>query len=993
MSVNSAINQSYLAEVEALSQLLRRFLQRREGAPTQERKALIEAEAVVLFERLLALDYKLQEIQAGDYPDYENYREFYDMYLHLAAVNTNKLRKLTELFVQHFNSQQYALTDLLGKLKRIRQKRAALALWNNEDAKFVLSEHFLNLDTLDNKFTSDDTCYVDTAQGVLTLPVRSQVPLSIRSIVVGSGSNGQVGNSDEAVTTNNISPEYAVNGDPNNWFEYERLDSGPLSLSLVIELPKAEIVNNLTVTPLNLGQAYSYEIEDIIFSSDGRTTHVADLVGDVDEDRLVIKSAGNDSEWSLTFLPVYAKTVTVKFKQSHSYQVRVASNNGAPTNRMRYAVGIAKLSVNQLKYSGAGGINSTERQLPGGLYLTIPAVDVWPPQPELFDALMEVSFDGGETWVDAENVDDGVGSSVIMEGNEQSMLWRLAMYRDDDALDNSTSFIPVVGGIREVEHLLKAANRFKSPSNFSLPERPARGDIFVIQPKIARRGNRFKRLHIGTGTGTVNRFELPFSPVDDGLDPETMHVYVNGFKYTYQADDAALAAEEWAFSDDFAEIYFTDDLADGAKVTVVFDEERMLFEERADGYYHKMGMLFDPDEENIDIAFHPRNSARRTALMPRNKKVMKLGAKNIEGDSFVLSSSNGTSYTEVSTRADLLTTSNGYMVDAVNGLLWLNSEFDSDSVRVTFNHQAGQELSKDEFDVVYDEDSVRPYGVRIAPEAFQAKEGTDTVGSALFKRMDPLTGVFATRTAGVSTATDAMTLSYDYVVKGTVRVSPDMFDRTYVDEDPEEVDFVDGKTEFLGLITMDTETTVETTADVTDSTVTFRLAAGALYYEGFEVLFGDTTVFAHDVGTGTPGGTGQYSIDDEGQVEVYVGTGGTLEGGISIVYYYEDPEFEAQNKFSVDYREGIFYGGSDLESGATVKYKASSHKVAYNVAREIDRYSYNKKTNAVSVRTEGLRNINSLVKIIWAKPTQDQSLRALRDYFSPIISLLAFRYT
>lgn len=993
MSVNSAINQGYLAEVDALSQLLTRFLQRRSGAPTQERKALIEAEAVVLFERLLALDYKLQAIQAGDYPDYEEYREFYDMYLHLASVNTNKLKKLTELFVQHFNSQQYALTDLLGRLKRIRQKRSALALWNNKDAKFVLSEHFLNLDALDNKFSSSETCHVDTSQGVLTLPVRSQVPLTIRSVVIGSGSNGQVGNSDEEVTTNNISPEYAINGNSNDWFEYERMDSGPLQLSLIVELGKVDIVNNIVVTPLNLGQAYNYEIENIIFSTDGQAVELSDLTGPLEDDKMTVKSAGNDSEWSLTFLPVYAKTITIKFKQSHNYQIKVGSSNGAATNRNRYAVGITKLAVNQIKYSGTGSINSTERNLSGGLHLCVPVVDVWPPQPELFDAMMEVSFNGGESWVSADNVDDGVGSSVLMEGLEQSMIWRLAMSRDSAALDNATSFIPVQSGIREVAHLQKSVSRFKSPSVLALPQRPMRSDIFVLQPKIARRGDRFKRLLIGTGTGTTSRFELPFSPVDSGLEPDSMHVYVNGYEYAYQQDDSVLASEEWSFSNDFKEIFFTDDVSNGAKITVVFDEERMLFEERSDGYYHQMGMLFDPDEKNIDITFHPRAAARKTLQLPRNKKVIKLNVKNIEDDSFMLTSSNATSYVAVSSRTDLLTTSNGYLLDAVNGILWLNSEFNADSVRATFAHQNGQQLSSEQFDVVYGEESVRPYGVRIAADAFQAKEATDTVGSALGKRINPITGVYGARISKVGSATDATTLSYDYVVKGTVRASSDMFSRTYVDEDPQEVDFIDGKTEFLGLVAMNTESTTAVTLSASETTASFRLAAGALYYEGFEVLFGNTTVFATDVGSSTPVATGQYSIDEEGQVLVFVGSGGTLEGGISIVYYYEDPEAEARNKFSVDYREGIFYGGSELQAGATVKYKASSHKVAYNVANEIDRYSYDSQTNSVSVRTEGLKSINSLVKIIWAKPSADQSLRALRDYFSPIMSLLAFRYT
>lgn len=990
MSVNSTINQSYLAEVEALSDFLGEFIAQRNGAPTLEEKALVEARAIVLFENLLELDYKLQNLKPGDYPEYENYQDFYGEYLYVMQVALAKLRRLTKLFVDHFNSQQYALTDLLGKMKRVRQKRAALGLWNNEEARFVLSEHFLNLDNLDTKYISTDSCQVDVAQGVLSLPVRDRSPLEIKSIRIGSGSNGQVGNSDEAVTTNNISPEYAINGNSNNWFEYERLDSGPLDLSLILELTKIDVVNNITLTPLNIGQAYSYSVEDIQFSSDGQTVGIRDLAGFLDEDRLTVKSAGNDSEWSLSFLPVQAKTITIKLRQTSNYLVKVASSNGASTSRRRYAVGLENIGINKIRYSSQGGINSVERNIRNGLYITIPVVNVWPPAPELFDALIEVSFDGGETWVQAENVNDGIGESVLMEGVETTMLWRLAISRDDDALANATSFLPVASGLRDVDFFMRPVSKFKSPAVFSLPTIPARSDVFVMQPRIARRGGRLKRLLVGTGTGTSSRIELPFSVVDSGLDPEQMTVYVNRVAYAYQQDDTAVAAGEWGFSDDFSELIFSSDLEDGAQVAVVFEEERMLFEQKSDGFYHQMELLFDPDKDNIDISYHPRSSTRVTRLLPRDRKVIHLGVKNIESDNFEFHADGGSSFSEVTTRADLIATPNSYMLDAVNGILWLNSELDDETVRVTFPHQSAQAVNHSDFSVVYEEESVRPWGVKIEPSAFQAKEATDTVGGSIGKRMNPITGVWEARTAKITSGSDAMTLTYDYIVKGSVRVSGDMFD---ADGSPEEVDFIDGKTEFLGLIPMNTETTVETEEDGT-GIVTFKLAAGALWYSGFETLFGDTSVFASlEASAAAVTSAGEYHIADDGTVTVYVGVGNSLDGGISILYYYQDPEFEPQNKYSVDYRNGVFYGGSDLQSGATVAYKASSHKIAYNVGREVEKYSYDRSTNSVQVRTEGLKDINRLVKVIWAKQTSATSLRNLRDYFSPLFSLLAFRYS
>ncbi len=86
------------------------------------------------------------------------------------------------------------------------------------------------------------------------------------------------------------------------------------------------------------------------------------------------------------------------------------------------------------------------------------------------------------------------------------------------------------------------------------------------------------------------------------------------------------------------------------------------------------------------------------------------------------------------------------------------------------------------------------------------------------------------------------------------------------------------------------------------------------------------------------------------------------------------------------------YGGSNLQSGATVQYKASSYKAAYNIAEPVDEFAYKASSNSVEVRTENLRRVNSLVKIVWAEQTQTQSLREFRDLFSPLVTMLGFRF-
>lgn len=325
MSVNALIDQSHLPEVEALLSLLQQFVARWRSAPTFEQRLLVEAQAVSVFEELLNLSLNLQDVQAGQHPELFEFQETYDVYGHLLRINMAKLRSLAELFLQHFNSQQLQLLELMGKLKRIKQKQASLNLWSDDKAKFVLADHFLNLDWIGTAFTSATAAEVDSTQGLLTLPVRNRVQVAVTKTRVGSGSNGQPGNSDEVVTTNNTNPDFAVNGDPNNWFEYERLDAGPLELVYVLELGKGEIVNHLQITPLNLGGSYGFEVENITFTtSGGGTKRLDELVsGAFDDDFYTVKSLGADTSWNISFLPVVAKAISIKFVQRNPTRLRL----------------------------------------------------------------------------------------------------------------------------------------------------------------------------------------------------------------------------------------------------------------------------------------------------------------------------------------------------------------------------------------------------------------------------------------------------------------------------------------------------------------------------------------------------------------------------------------------------------------------------------------------------------------------------------------------
>jgi len=996
MSINSLLSRKYLPELAGYRILLQAFAAQWNLANTLSERIEIEADTFSTFRKLLDLSYELESVTQFAHPVVGDFVDDQDRASQFLVANITKLKALTQMYLELYNNQQLALLELTGRLRRAKQKKAVLALWDDNLFKHVVAEGFLNLDKLNTAHGTGSRCWVDTMQGVLTLPKISSSKKIPHKIKIAASSNGQPGNSDEDITTNNIRPSFMLDGNPDTWFEYEKLDTGPLTLSVFCEFSMPTIINEFIIAPAALGTGVSFEIVDVLFNAGGeQELSLRDLVrGTVPEEFWTVKTVGNDIQWAVTFLPVKCQEVVVKLKQEHSYIIRSLTRDMRSVERSRYSIGIKNLYFNQAKYQPSGGIGSVEDKLPRNLFACSSHADVFPGSASLFKAALDVSFDGGESWkTDVLGIPSSEGTSVVLNGNEESYMWRLQLSRNDDAfrLVNSYTEDDIA---YDTDSIVRGVSKLFSPARIPLVDQPYNNEVFVLQPNLLTRASKMRDAIVLGRNGSSPSATLPF-PIDiieEDIDPDEIHIWVNGLEWERVSDENSLGNGKYMFREKYTEVTFIGGLDPNSTIKASMDPERMLLTEKSDGYYHEMEHLFDATKERIRIEGLNSSISNKTMVLPRGVSRIDLGHRNIIDGSIVFL---GLTLTKVNDRASL-TSSNTYFLDTVNGILHLYEGLTAGQVvTVKFQYQGTNKVGNNSFDLIMD--GVRPLGVRIAKDALVAETLTDIVediaGGQFLDLIDVRTGLGVVRPSSFAGSNRALALSRDYIVRGSVVVSPGLFGYSANTKAPSEVSYINGYAEFLGLLQMENEVTAETAAGASNKVV-FTVAAGAAYHSNLDITFSNTTIFNNKKNSASDVlGTGDWHIDNgTGSITVWVETGKTLPGGINLYYYYRDPDFDSANLFSVDYKRGIFYSSEDMVDSGKISYKASNYMVEYQIGAEVNAYTYDPSSNVVTVTTEGLSDLNSTVKIIWAESPIATSLEEMREYFSPLVSTIALRF-
>lgn len=1042
MALNTISDRSHVMDIQALVSMLEQFLVGWRNTRTVEDKLIIESRTIEFFERILANELIFPSVSSLENPHLGSYAKQrldvkYKTNMHLARIN-----KLVELYISNYNNKVKTLMELSGALKRVRQKKAALDLWDREKAKWVIAEKFLNLDNISVDNSVSRTMNVDTSQGVLTLPIESTSRLLLSNVRIVSG-NGFIGNSDTDVTTHNIRPQYMFDGNPDTWFEYERLDSGPCKLTISLDYSTPEIVNYLAIRAVNIGAQSNFQIEDVLFTISGyETVSIKDLVSpSLTDSDFYVKTIGSDIYWSMSFLPVTCSNIIVKLKQKNYYRIETVSNDGRTASRKRYGIAIKSIVAARHKYSESGGISSKGFGLPEGLYAAESSSRVFPKINNLYSAKLDLSVDNGETWnLDVFGFENSpTPNTVTMDGLGTEGFWRLLVQRNEEAFKDIASYTD-----QEVPTILKVASTLVSPAispaRIALEDKPYNKQVSAYQPRILRcTDDDREKVQIfispsGTEPGSSFIVPLPIELDEEGydLDPDDLVIYGGNkelhshgdgagtnYGYVQVVEGTSTNDRLWAISPNWNKIA-VQMLRPGVPVYWRMPAEQVEIEQRSDGYYVALKNKFDPDKKRIKIKGLSPYSATTSETIGPSRYKFKLAYGSIIEDSFKIVSDSPLTFNSLASRQEVLDARSAggggtnvvqYYLDATNGKLYLDRKIgevygEPALVKVVYDHIEPKELEDEDYKI-WVEDGIDLKGVIIAPDKLEAKDCSfEITASPTYPNIININTGGRRSITPIFTSGKAVDLPYDYIVRNSISVDATLFSRGSDFPAPTQVEYIDGATEFLGLINMDQESTVETNANAL-GIVEFKLAAGSAWYQGLGVEFSDTDVFKVNQPTKSAiSAVGDYYIGSDGVVTVKVGSDAesSLVAGIKYLYSYVDPTFDSENLYSVDYKSGILYGsekiqrgsftvGSEEYSAPVVRFKVARYKAEYDIVRDIDSFSYNPSSNIVAINTENiLKRINKRVKVFYAVPDDFVPLRDMKDFFSPLFYNISFRF-
>lgn len=924
--------------------------------------------------------------------------------------NLTIVNLLEDKYIEIMNHINTLTNQVKGKLKRINQKKAALNLWKDNIA-FVYLENFLNSDNLKDTYSKKSKLNIDFSQGVALLPIESEKNISIKDIKIKSG-NGNAGNSNIEVSTENQYLSSIIDGDVETYFEYEKLHSGPLLLSLEINFYQNEIVNYFEMFPFVNESNVGFEIEDILFYKENVGSISIFKLSSLKE--IYIKSLSLEEGFDIDFLPVECNSIVIKFKQEDYENIKRERRLRERKNK-RYSIGIREISFKRKTFQTSGEISSSDVRLPVPCFIANGSFDIFPENKDLYNLNLDLFFE--KKWEKAEIDSRNKTQDFLLEGTENKFSWKMFLEKKISEFANKSSYEEEIS---ELLTKVKSFNKKINPCVIPFEGQVKEENISVLCSTGVSKTNDRKKFKVlktiksesmkinfmidgvsETPDGSRLNVDLPISLRKNKIDEEEIGIVVNGVEYQRIDNIEDLTSYQFFVSYKRNCIVFDNHTFPGrGRVQWYLKPELLKFEEDSNYFYSKFDFFPDPNKKNLDIYY--LSSLEKEKEVSMNLGVTKFFLEEgIIKDSLSLTSNLDIVFSEQTSIEQLnkyTGTDHPYYFEEESGILYFKESLTRKGIhKIQYKVKERKKMSDLAYEI-WEKESV-PIGIKIKKSNFFSEKINQSLYSAIQKTFSVRknevveeSDLFQNSDFSTAQEKKVFKLKHPRVIKNSIEIKKGLSSLAL--NKFSEIDFIDGESEFLNLIHVEDERTNAILGNNT-GIISFNLSAGALFYDVLGVKFEENEYFLskmdskialeNSVNADPQGSIGRFFISKLGEVSVCTSLDGIPEG-IKMSYYYTFGEVVTSDKYSVDYDNSIIYFSQEVDNPlAAISYRICNYSAEYDILSFIEDKRIDFVRKQVLVNSEEFPTQTGRVFVFYKSNTSKYNLRDMAEYFSPIV--------
>ncbi|MCK5292662.1 MAG: hypothetical protein KAR39_11690 [Thermoplasmata archaeon] len=930
--------------------------------------------------------FEVNKATVGTTPNPDRYNWVFSQLISDIQTVFSELKYTGDIVVANFNRLVNEEKAILARTKKLYNKLQDLELFvtNAGDRALYVSDDFIDFDSIDYdlRFQEGALCFVDTEQGLVTLPQSlTTSTVVVNEVKINEISNGVIGNNQQIDAAHHANINEILDENADTWFEYERVGlkatDTQLVLSLTMTLADSYIINHIRVNPNNFGTSNWVKIASIETSLDDRTyisikenLPVEGFVQLLEDDDFILAPATSKfaGQGFYTFTPRKAKYVRIVFEQPQGYFIETTAGK-----RFRYAVGIRDIDVRAIRYDAQGSVVS----LPFGLTQEISkvaliAVENPVRSSEIAKIEHYISVDDGATWypiqaISGEEPDipkiltfnDESEGAIKTDSAATTIRHKAVLIRESGGFSSDKAAISeTVAPLAELRQIPAA-----TPFNVNIDQRPIVGSVRIINPVYGSKGWTSPKLYVGTSDGTPGQTFPLGANIREGEEKVYVDSQLWASVITFDSEYQYVINYEHG-EDKLPLIKFGPDNSipsNGSIISIELPAEFVVVEGK-EPHTIVLENISDGDKNAMEVVNYniPEDVVGERLSQTATRHHLRNG--NIDDGTGITFNEAGAIFTSEETFIDgvtELTSAGDYSVDYLNGIIYSQTITPVDSlVTVNYTYTPLDVVDPDLWKFAND----RTYQtIELDHGAYRSIHIDD-------------------ESLAAQSAQLKITLANECVVRGSIAFSGTSLTI--------EVPFIDGITEFLDILEVDSE-------DVPTGGTSFFLVNIPL--EAYPVVFSDTTVFQTE--TPTPTVPGDYYVD---YVTGEVTTVSTLDDG-TVSYYYQDTAkaTDLAGAYSVDYREGIVYLYSGLGADLFVDYEYTRYAVRYRIAKELEPFMFkvNPDDKLITIIDPAVLDDylpttrhSGLIKVFYDYIAEvRESIEELEPFFTPVLKGYALK--